>query len=96
MEAEGWSSSGTMRIDMVRMVVHQQPPVGIDLATQVAESAEISTADGCWPVIATTTQLRLARCSRLRQCAILLGLSGGGNGVEVTVKETPARLASII
>jgi len=79
MEAEGWFSSGTMRMDMVNMVVHQQPlvcdRVALPMAAMKQPAAEEHAA--CGSVL------------------FLWGIEWGRNGVYVPATDTPPSLVRI-
>src|SRR5229473_3189843 len=79
MEAEGWFSSGTMRIDMVIMFVHQQAAHCDRVALVVAPTKQPAAADdgACGSVL------------------FLWGVEWGRNGVYVPATDTPPSLVRI-
>src|SRR5260370_37906135 len=79
MEAEGWFSSGTMRIDMVIMFVHQQAAHCDRVALVVAPTKQPAAADdgACGSVL------------------ILWGVEWGRNGGYVSASDTPAGVVRI-
>src|SRR6266481_9521656 len=79
MEAEGWFSSGMMRIDMVIMFVHQQAAHCDRVALVVAPTKQPAAADDG------------ARGSVL----FLWGVEWGRNGVYVPTTDTPPSLVRI-
>src|ERR1700726_3029002 len=95
MEAEGWSSSGTMRIDMVNKVVHQLPPVAIGKESQVRN--ERTPGRPRFPRQGSPNEtICSGRACRLRKCAILLGTQWGRKrSLYVPATETPPNLVRI-
>src|SRR6266849_1511465 len=79
MEAEGWFSSGTMRMDMVIMFVHQQAAHCDRVALVVAPTKQPAAADdgACGSVL------------------FLWGVEWGRNGVYVPATDTPPSLVRI-
>src|SRR5258708_8668665 len=79
MEAEGWFSSGTMRIDMVNMVVHQRPAGSDRLALPMAPTKQRAAAEH-------------AACGSM---LLWWEQSAVGMGVHVAATEAPPNIVRI-